>query len=115
MIELQPFVLGTRRSPVKQVDIVALLDHILDEAIAWPQIEDIRPVHQREHQQQWYLVPLLGGDDWNVAVQPGFVERPDHLLWRLGNAGAAGAYPQPSTGLLLNPPQFALQRSCDPV
>ena len=58
-------------------------------------------------------MPLLGGNNGNIAVQFGFVERPDYLFGRLGNGRMGGTYPHQGSRVLLNPLQLALEFGWD--
>ncbi len=42
-------------------------EHVLDEAVAGPQVEYVRPVHDGEHEEQGNLVPLFLRNDRGVS------------------------------------------------
>ena len=51
VVEPDVGVLVAGHAPVDQEDVVALVEQVLDERVPGPQVEDVRPVDQREHEQ----------------------------------------------------------------
>src|SRR3954447_1812814 len=68
-----------RDAPVEEEDVVALLDQELDERVPAAQVEDVRPVDEREDEQHGDGVRRLRVA---VAVQRRLAVRPDDVLRR---------------------------------
>ncbi len=90
VVKRQILVLGSGCTPVEQIQVVPVPQHVLGETVSGPQVEHMRPVHDREHHQQRNAFAFCGGDDRDVAVQLGLVERPDDLFGRLGDLRVGG-------------------------
>jgi len=80
-------------SPVEQIDVVALVEHVLHKTVSRPEVEHMGPIHNCEHQQQWNLVPLVFWQHRRVLKQTCFVQRPNQSLGRLGNFRVGGQQP----------------------
>ena len=53
VLKAEGLVLGPRGAPVEQVDVEALADEVLDEAVAGDEVEDVGLADQRvDHQQR---------------------------------------------------------------
>ena len=83
VVEREVLVFRARRTPIEQIQIVAVSEHVFGIAVTRAQVEHMGPVHDREDHQQRNRLALLLRHDGNEAVQLGLVQRPDQLLGRL--------------------------------
>src|SRR6202035_4602623 len=88
VVELQVLVFRPRSSPIEQVQVIAFIEHELDEAVAGSKIEDVRPIHQREYHQQGNRVALLFRYDRNIVIELCFIECPHQFFRGLSNGGS---------------------------
>src|SRR4051794_9422969 len=84
-------------------------EHVLSEAVARPQVEDMWPIHNREDHQERNAATMLGRDNRDVVVELGLVQRPDQLLRRLGNLRLGGHQPVPRLRVLGNPLKLGVE------
>src|SRR5260370_34373450 len=78
MAERETFILVARNPPIEQIDIEALAKQVLHEAVAWYQVQDIRPIDEGIDQQDGYWDLLL--DPRYIVVEVVRVLSPDYLL-----------------------------------
>src|SRR5260370_41462844 len=77
MFEREMFILDARNPPIEQIDIEALAKQVLHEAVAWYQVQDIRPIDEGIDQQDGNWELLL--DPRYIVVEFGLVLSPDYL------------------------------------
>src|SRR2546426_12433618 len=78
MVERETFVLVARNPPIEQIDIEALAKQVLHEAVAWYQVQDIRPIDEGIDQQEGNRELLLNYR--YIVIEFGLVLSPDYLL-----------------------------------
>ena len=79
VVELEVLVLRARRAPVEQVEVVAVLAHVLDEAVAGRRSSTCGRFMIAKTRNSGSLCRFSAGEPRDVAVQLGLVERPDQL------------------------------------
>ena len=77
LLETDVGVLFVRVAPVDQEHVVALVQEVLDERRTRPQVEDVRPIDEGEHQQHRNRMPTIARP---IAVQRHLAVRPDDVL-----------------------------------